>query len=553
MNDNDIIKPGTILHEIYEVKKHLASGGFGITYEAVNTMFDETVAIKEFFMADIAQKDENGNVFVPLNDNQALFDSQKEKFKKEAKRIWKLSNPHIVRVHEIFRANNTLYYVMDYIEGESLETKMANLGRPLSEDDVKALLPQVLDALETIHNDGLWHLDIKPDNLMMGNDGILRLIDFGASKQDMALGGSTMASAVAYTELFAPIEQVEQNVKYFGPWTDFYALGATLLYLLTNNKPPKHSDILDDHTPDKHETIQIPETVSDVTRKLILWMMQISPSERPQSVEEIRKFLSDHGDVTEQKLRNPLIILGSGRYLPQVIKDLLNNMVYVEGGTFKMGATPEQGNDVYNDEKPVHNITLDPFFIGRYEVTQEEWEAVMGSNPSTFRGAKRPVEQVSWDDCQSFIEKLNDMTGQKFRLPTEAEWEYAARGGNKSRNFKYAGANDIGTVAWYRGNTYDKGKSNPSYGTHNVGTKCSNELGLYDMSGNVWEWCADRYGMDYYQTSTQNNPQGTSKGSDRVRRGGCWSNGAGYCRVSLRNSGTLSKHLDDLIGLRLAL
>ena len=225
----------------------------------------------------------------------------------------------------------------------------------------------------------------------------------------------------------------------------------------------------------------------------------------------------------------------------RVLQDLINNMVYVEGGTFMMGATSEQGSDAYDDEKPAHQVTLSSFSIGRYEVTQEEWEAVMGSNPSNFKGKKLPVEQVSWDDCQTFIRKLNQMTGKQFRLPTEAEWEYAARGGNKSRGYKYAGGDNLGSVAWYTDNSGNK--------THEVGKKQPNELGLYDMSGNVREWCQDWYGK--YGSSSQTNPKGLSSGSSRVFRGGSWNDIARNCRVSFRNYDTPGLRYYDL-GLRLA-
>ena len=158
-------------------------------------------------------------------------------------------------------------------------------------------------------------------------------------------------------------------------------------------------------------------------------------------------------------------------------------------------------------------------------MTQELWEAVMGSNPSNFKGAQNPVERVSWNDCQEFVSRLNSLTGRTFRLPTEAEWEYAARGGNKSRHYKYSGSDNIDEVAWYRDNSGSK--------THAVGTKSPNELGIYDMSGNVWEWCSDWYGG--YSASAQTNPQGPSSGSYRVLRGGSWINYAGNCRVSIRS------------------
>lgn len=468
-----------------------------------------------------------------------------EKFKKEARRIRKFNNPHIVRVHDIFPALGTIYYVMDFIEGESLARKLARQGCPMREEEVMELLPQVLDALQTIHADGLWHLDIKPDNLMLDKDGTLRLIDFGASKQDMALGTSTMMSAVAYTEKYAPIEQVEQNVEKFGPWTDFYALGATLLNLLTNSIPPNLSDILDDPSPGKSAALQIPNTVSEKTRKLIAWMMQYARAARPQSVGEIRAFLGERARPTivgPMPLQPAKSIADSNpqhAHLPSVIRNLIGNMVHVEGGTFSMGSS-----DGDSDEKPIHQVTLSAFSIGRYEVTQEEWQAVMGSNPSFFNGTNLPVERVSWNDCQTFIHRLNQMTGMSFRLPTEAEWEFAARGGNKSLHYKYSGSDEISSVAWYWGNSGSK--------THPVGQKSPNELGIYDMSGNVWEWCVDWYGRKFYKRSPLSNPNGPAEGSYRVGRGGGWSSNAGGCRVSNRGSDSPADR-NDGIGLRLAL
>lgn len=227
------------------------------------------------------------------------------------------------------------------------------------------------------------------------------------------------------------------------------------------------------------------------------------------------------------------------------------NMIAVKGGTFTMGATAEQGSEAGNDEKPAHQVTLSDYCIGEIEVTQELWKVVMGSNPSYFTGnLQRPVERVSWNDCQEFIKKLNQLTGKSFRLPTEAEWEYAARGGRKSRGYKYSGSNTIGDVAWYTVNSYDKGESHPDYGTHPVGQKQANELGLYDMSGNVWEWCQDWYGS--YSSSSQTNPTGPSSGSFRVRRGGSWNYHGGSCRVSGRNCDA-SVSYNYIIGLRLAL
>ena len=219
-------------------------------------------------------------------------------------------------------------------------------------------------------------------------------------------------------------------------------------------------------------------------------------------------------------------------------------MVRVEGGTFTMGATAEQGNDAYADENPVHEVTLSSYCIGKTEVTQALWQAVMGVNPSGFKGANLPVEQVSWNDCQEFIAKLNALTGKAFRLPTEAEWEFAARGGNKSQGFMYSGSNTVDDVAWY----FDTSSST----THPVATKAPNELGIYDMSGSVYEWCNDWYSRSYYTSESQTNPTGPDSGSNRVWRGGSWAGDARACRVSNRSSKDPT-YRGNYLGLRLAL
>ena len=235
-------------------------------------------------------------------------------------------------------------------------------------------------------------------------------------------------------------------------------------------------------------------------------------------------------------------------------------MILVEAGTFQMGATAEQGDDADSDEKPVHSVTLTKdYYMGETEVTQALWYAVMGQKQtsdgsqwsSTYGlGDNRPAYYVNWNDCQEFITKLNTLTGRNFRLPTEAEWEFAARGGNKSKGYKYSGSNTIDDVAWYTVNSYDKGKSSPDYGTHDVATKQANELGIYDMSGNVWEWCSDWY--DSYSSSSQTNPIGPTTGSFRVYRGGSWHFIARLCRVSYRDRWYADDRSNDL-GLRLAL
>lgn len=241
-------------------------------------------------------------------------------------------------------------------------------------------------------------------------------------------------------------------------------------------------------------------------------------------------------------------------------------MVFVEGGTFLMGCTSEQGGDCFANESPNHLVTVSDFYISKYEITQGQWEAIMGTSIRQQRdkalldwqrkhpnwapldlsingeGSNYPMYYVSWNDVQEFISRLNSLTGKQYRLPTEAEWEYAARGGKKSKGYKYSGSNDMDAVAWYSDNSGNT--------THPVGDKQPNELGIYDMSGNVYEWCYDWNG-DYNSGSHQTNPKGSGSGSYRVIRGGCWNRTARFGRVSARNNSAPSNRTDDRLGFRL--
>ncbi|MCL2073100.1 MAG: SUMF1/EgtB/PvdO family nonheme iron enzyme [Marinilabiliaceae bacterium] len=215
-------------------------------------------------------------------------------------------------------------------------------------------------------------------------------------------------------------------------------------------------------------------------------------------------------------------------------------MVSVEGGTFTFGCTDDE--DYYFWEFPTQQVTLSEFKIGKFLVMQSQWEAVMGDNPSRFIGENLPVERVSWDDVQEFIHKLNGLTGKEYRLPTEAEWEYAAREGSQSGNYKYSGSNNLDDVAWYEENSEDK--------THPVGTKSPNKLGVFDMSGNVYEWCNDWYG--HYTRDSKINPTGPEEGESRVLRGGAWRGADRTCRISYRIS-SAPDSFASYVGFRLVL
>lgn len=214
-------------------------------------------------------------------------------------------------------------------------------------------------------------------------------------------------------------------------------------------------------------------------------------------------------------------------------------MIPVEGGAFTMG-----------DEGHAHKVSVSSYKIGETPVTQELWNAVMGGNPSKYKGDKRPVEQVSWEDCRSFLKKLNQITGKKFRLPTEAEWEFAARGGNRTQNTDYSGSNNIDDVAWHNMNCSEKDEFGLNVGTHDVMAKIPNELFIYDMSGNVWEWCADWFAD--YANHYEANPSGPTTGSGKVCRGGSWNSPSDFCKITNRNYGGIYKR-DCAYGFRLAL
>ncbi len=246
---------------------------------------------------------------------------------------------------------------------------------------------------------------------------------------------------------------------------------------------------------------------------------------------------------TKNTIVKPTIIK-KGKDETIFVNGLPMDMVYVEGGAFMMGANDDDTHTgVFEDEKPAHNVVLEDFYIGKFEVTQELWKTIMDTNPSRFKGNDFPVEFLSWNDCQSFIEKLNALTGKEFALPTESQWEYAARGGVLSKGYKYSGSDNINEVAWHTDNSKNR--------THRVGELNPNELGIYDMSGNIWEWCLDAY-KDYKNYSNKLDEFDVNSVCYRVLRGGCWSNDYRYCRVLCRNS-QYQSYPKDSFGFRLAM
>lgn len=293
MNDNDrnMLPIGTLLKQgEYRVERYIASGGFGNTYEVVHTRLPKRFAVKEFFMRGINQR-EGVEVSVSLAENRESFNQMREKFYKEAERLAVLEESHIVEVTDFFEENQTAYYVMKLIDGESLAATMKRTGKPFSEPEVRNVLSQVLPALETVHNQGIYHLDLKPGNIMRDAKGHCWLIDFGASKQLSAKESKTLSTStgLSYTPGYAPGEQLSGNMNRIGAWTDFYALGATIYNLLSCQTPPEPDDV----RYDGERAFHFPASVSDDMRQLVLWLMQPDYPRRPQKVSEITARLAE--------------------------------------------------------------------------------------------------------------------------------------------------------------------------------------------------------------------------------------------------------------------
>lgn len=298
----DLLPVGTPLNGgKYVVTRYLASGSFGNTYIARDTALEVLVVVKEFYIRDICERAGQTRVRVMKEEKADFFDRQRKKFRKEARRIYNLSHPNIVRVHNLFDENDTSYYVMDFVDGESLEDCMKRVGA-LPETEVWRLLKQVLSALQCVHNEGIWHLDLKPANILVNKEGKALLIDFGASKQrdNDNVDQQGLPTAVAYTQGFAPIEQSLGDYNNIGPWTDFYALGATLYRLLTLKTPPLATEI----ARDAEKALPFPATVSQKMRQFIFWMMRFNHVERPQDIAQIVRALNKEIPQQPKKVKS---------------------------------------------------------------------------------------------------------------------------------------------------------------------------------------------------------------------------------------------------------
>ena len=570
---------GTVLKSenyTYQIEKVLGQGAFGITY-LVNTIVSMQgqlgtirtgvkVALKEFFMHK-EMKREGGELIEISPDSKVK--AYAEKFRKEAQKLASLTHPNIVRVLEVFEANNTIYYSMEYLPGGSLNDYV-NKRDGLPEREAIKCIRQIGSALLYLHTNKMLHLDVKPANIMRSDTtGALKLIDFGLAKRYVDNGDpESSASLGSGTTGYAPLEQADaSNEMEFSPSIDVYALGATYYKLLTAHVPDSAVDVLNSGL----STMPlVKKNVSQKSIDAIKAAMEPLKAKRLPNVQEFLDMLPRVDDDTifyekkERKLKKRwlvavlltvLILLPSAYFLffvkrkntPLQVaafeKALNMEMVRVEGGTFMMGSDSVSDPMADSDERPLRKVALSTFYIGRYEVTLRQWDAVMRhTTDGSSKNADFPVHNITWDDVERFIDRLNEETGREYRLPTEAEWEYAARGGRHAEKYAYSGGKQPEPVAWFA--------ENSNRTVHRVGGLQPNALGLYDMSGNVWELCSDYYGP--YDTLDVKDPQGPEQGVYHVMRGGSCNSSPQSCRVTFRQDNSLMSG-DAVVGFRLVL
>ena len=443
--------------------------------------------------------------------------------------------------------------LMPWVEGESLDVHISKL---VDKDPERLhLVAYEFSVMASwLVNQLFAHGDIKPDNIMVRPDGSLVLVDYdGLYVPSMYGNSSREAGTPSFRHPNRPSMAFDEKID------DFPLATINLSLYLISLKPSllKKYGAKDRLLFSETDYInlsecklqsEIGELFSDpqLQRLYALFLIALSEGCLQKCENTLMLLRPPHKDFKIKKLQGTKELSDA---VTQITQDLEFDvygvrftMKYVEGGSFIMGAA-DSDTDAYDTEKPSHKVILDSYYMGETQVTQALWKTVMGDNPSHFKGDNLPVETVSWNDCQEFIKKLNTITGRVFSLPTEAQWEYAARGGRKSRGFLYSGSNNIDEVAWYDDNCNKQ--------THPVALKKANELCLYDMTGNVLEWCKDWFDSDYYSNSPQDNPQGPGSGSLRIFRGGSWFVNACYCRVSCRGSFPDNRY--PIIGLRLVL
>ncbi|MBU0656312.1 MAG: SUMF1/EgtB/PvdO family nonheme iron enzyme [Gammaproteobacteria bacterium] len=611
------LQPKTRLQE-FEIVGVLGSGGFGITYKAIDTTLSTDkqkiwVAIKEYFPRDHVLREHGRTTVVPHSPkDQTFYDYGFKSFQEEARTLARFpEHPNIVQIKRYFMANGTAYMVMPYLEGQTFGQWLAANPRPTQQQLLDIFIP-VLDGLRAVHAENYLHRDLKPGNIYLRSDGRPLLIDFGAAR--LALGEHSKSLSVVLSEGYAAKEQYSKRGNQ-GAWTDIYAIGATLWRAISGCDPEPatdRSEARDDGLPDPlRPAVEVGKgRYSDSFLKAIDWALAYMPQDRPQTVKAFQDVLLNEWKAAATPIptpalapepapkpaptpgptpqpspmprpvpptENPLsgiptkwlgasaglvLLVGGGYWLGQsnhqpveqvsVLKTAQEpspgltarqafepEMASIPAGIFTMGC--KKGRDDVldggcdNDEKPPHKVSVSAFHMAKTEVTFDQWDACEKAKacPHAEDGGwgrgNRPVINVSWDDItEKYLPWLNKETGKVYRLPTEAEWEYAARGGTDT--------------AYPWGNAVGKGNANCDSGcgdkydyTSPVGSFAANGYGLRDMNGNVWEWVQDRWHSDYTGAPDDGSSWESGDSALRVLRGGSWNVTPGAVRSASRD------------------
>ena len=558
------VKLVPILRNRFRMIKFIGQGGFGRTYLAED--------IDKLNLPCVVKQ------LAPNVQGTWAINKAVELFQQEARQLQQLGqHPQIPSLDAYFEQDNYLYLVQQFVDGDNLLKLFQNRGI-WQESQVKQLLLELLPVLKFIHEQKIIHRDIKPENIMRRrSDNLFMLIDFGVSKQLSGTVMSRLGTQIG-SDGYAPLEQMQGGEAY--PASDLFSLGATAFHLLTGVYPfslwVEHGYSWTANW-QQHLKIPIDNGLTLILSKLLAKDIQ----RRYQSAEEVLKDFQRQSiptptpTPTPAPISTPTLTLQSfdfevvtvnargnitnrQRHQAQFISENLGSgaildLISIPGGSFMMGS-PSTETGRSNDEGPQHNVNISPFFMGKYEVTQAQYQAVMGNNPSNFKGAKRPVEQVTWDDAVEFCRKLTQTqkTGKTYRLPSEAEWEYACRA--RTTTPFYFGETITPDLVNYNGN-YPYGsapKGLDRQQTTDVGSFPPNVFGLYDMHGNVWEWCSDKWHDNYNGAPTDGSSWETGGSEYRVRRGGSWCNNAVNCRSAYRNRNSAVDRSSG-IGFRVAL
>lgn len=529
----------------------MTSGNFAVVFKMQNPQTGETFALKCF------TQDQDGRA---------------EAYRQIETELRYVDSPYFISLHYIDKGIWAGDYdsafpvlLMPWVDGEPLDRHIAALVK--TDPKRLHLVAYKFSVMASwLVNQPFAHGDIKPDNILVRADGAMVLVDYDGLFVPSMLGTpSREAGTPAFRHPNRPTMPFDEKIDDF----PLASINLSLYLIALNPNLLRTHGAKDRLLFSEADYINLSQcsVVSEISklnhnpqvqRLYALFLIALSEGSLDRCENRLMLLPPPCVDFNIQRLAQRQTLPHADTYQTSSKQRGLSNppelifeangvkfkMKYVEGGTFMMGAL-DSDTEAQDKEKPQHSVTLDAFYMAETQVTQELWQAVMGNNPSRFNGNKNnPVDTVSWNDCQDFVKKLKQLTGKSFSLPTEAQWEYAARGGRKSKGYKYAGGDSLDAVAWYGGNCNSQ--------THPVGQKQANELGLYDMTGNVLEWCQDWDDDEYYSNSPQQNPMGAVSGDRRVLRGGCWLNGHRYYQVSCRHTRNPGLR-DDGCGLRLLL